>query len=147
MARLVKLGSAGRVGTNALCVIFVTVENFFSTATPVTRILCSAVACLLQGRGGSVMKSLVVKRSVVFGGNKTSVSLEDAFWNSLREIARYRQVTLSALLGSIDSERHYGNFSSAIRLFVLDFYRDQLSKRDSRGGPEQIIGHSVFELN
>ena len=56
-------------------------------------------------------------------------------------------MTLSALLGSIDSERHYGNFSSAIRLFVLDFYRDQLSKRDSRGGSEQIIGHPVSELN
>jgi predicted DNA-binding ribbon-helix-helix protein len=93
------------------------------------------------------MKSLVVKRSVVLAGHKTSVSLEDAFWNSLREIARGRQMTLSALLAGIDSQRNYGNFSSAIRLFVLDFYRDQLSKRDSRGGPEQIIGHPVSELN
>ena len=73
------------------------------------------------------MKSLVVKRSVVLAGHKTSVSLEDAFWNSLREIARYRQMTLSALLASINSERHYGNFSSAIRLFVLFFYKDQLN--------------------
>lgn len=89
------------------------------------------------------MKSLVVKRSVVLGGHKTSVSLEDAFWNSLREIARGRQMTLSALLAGIDSERNYGNFSSAIRLFVLDFYRDQLTKRDSRAAPEQVLGHPV----
>jgi predicted DNA-binding ribbon-helix-helix protein len=52
-------------------------------------------------------------------------------------------MTLSALLAGIDSERNYGNFSSAIRLFVLDFYRDQLTKRDSRATPEQVLGHSV----
>ena len=78
------------------------------------------------------MKSLVVKRSVVLAGHKTSVSLEDAFWNSLREIARGRQMTLSALLASIDSGRHYGNFSSAIRLFVLGIYRDQVASRQDR---------------
>jgi len=93
------------------------------------------------------MKSLVVKRSVVLAGHKTSVSLEDAFWNSLREIARSRQMTLTAVLASIDAGRHYGNFSSAIRLFVLDFYRDELSRRDCRGGPEQVIGHSVPGFN
>jgi predicted DNA-binding ribbon-helix-helix protein len=92
------------------------------------------------------MKSLVIKRSVVLAGHKTSVSLEDAFWNSLREIARGRQMTLSALLASINSGRDYGNFSSAIRLFVLDFYRDQLSKRDSRQGPEQRIGHPGLRI-
>jgi predicted DNA-binding ribbon-helix-helix protein len=75
------------------------------------------------------MKSLVVKRSVVLAGHKTSVSLEDAFWNSLREIARSGNISLSDLLAAIDSGRHHGNLSSAIRLFVLNFYREHLHDR------------------
>jgi len=71
------------------------------------------------------MKSPVVKRSIVIAGHKTSVSLEDAFWKSLKEIAGGREVTLSDLVASIDSERRHGNLSSAIRLFVLDHYRTQ----------------------
>ena len=69
------------------------------------------------------MKSLVVKRSIVVGGHKTSVSLEQAFWNGLKEIASNRKVTLSGLVESIDSGRDQGNLSSAIRLFVLGHYR------------------------
>lgn len=69
------------------------------------------------------MKSPVVKRSIVIAGHKTSVSLEDAFWKGLKEIAGERDMTLSDLVASIDSERRHGNLSSAIRLFVLDRYR------------------------
>jgi predicted DNA-binding ribbon-helix-helix protein len=69
------------------------------------------------------MKSPVVKRSIVIAGHKTSVSLEDAFWKALKEIAGGRHMTLSDIVGMIDSERQHGNLSSAIRLFVLDFYR------------------------
>ena len=72
------------------------------------------------------MKSLVMKRSVVLAGHKTSVSVEDAFWSSLKKIAARRHLTLSALLSTIDSGRDHGNLSSAIRLFVLAFYRDQI---------------------
>ena len=71
------------------------------------------------------MKSQVAKRSVVLSGHKTSVSLEDAFWNGLKEIAGRRDITLSDLVAAIDSQRHHGNLSSAIRLFVLEFYRQQ----------------------
>ena len=63
------------------------------------------------------MKSPIAKRSVSLDGHKTSVSLEPAFWNGLKEIASQRKVTLSELVGSIDSERPHGNLSSAIRLF------------------------------
>jgi len=69
------------------------------------------------------MKSPVVKRSIVIAGHKTSVSLEDAFWTGLKEIADQNQQTLSELVASIDSQRKHGNLSSAIRLFVLDHYR------------------------
>jgi predicted DNA-binding ribbon-helix-helix protein len=74
------------------------------------------------------MKSPVVKRSIVIAGHKTSVSLEDAFWKGLKEIASGREATLSELVASIDADRQHGNLSSALRLFVLDFYRNQLSE-------------------
>ncbi len=72
------------------------------------------------------MKSPVVKRSIVIAGHKTSVSLEDAFWSGLKDIAGTRNMTLSDLVGSIDADRRQGNLSSAIRLFVLDHYRSQI---------------------
>jgi predicted DNA-binding ribbon-helix-helix protein len=65
------------------------------------------------------MKSLVVKRSVVIDGHKTSVSLEDAFWHDLKNIAHTQQATMSELVARIDETRE-GNLSSAIRLFVLE---------------------------
>jgi predicted DNA-binding ribbon-helix-helix protein len=71
------------------------------------------------------MKSPVIKRSIVVAGHKTSVSLEDAFWKGLKEIAIRRNTTLSDLVAAIDSRRNVGNLSSAIRLFVLDHYRAQ----------------------
>ena len=71
------------------------------------------------------MKSPVIKRSIVIAGHKTSVSLEDAFWKGLKEIAIGRDKTLSDLVAEIDTGRPHGNLSSAIRLFVLDHYRAQ----------------------
>ena len=68
-------------------------------------------------------KSLVIKRSIVVGGHKTSISLEDDFWDGLKEIAHRHRVSLSDLVGSIDSERQHGNLSSTVRLFVLNHYR------------------------
>jgi predicted DNA-binding ribbon-helix-helix protein len=64
------------------------------------------------------------------------VSLEDAFWQSLKEIAREHGITRSELIAAINSERQRGNLSSAIRLFVLDFYRQQIpvSKRPRSKG-------------
>jgi predicted DNA-binding ribbon-helix-helix protein len=78
------------------------------------------------------MKSAILKRSIVIARHKTSVSVEDAFWDSLKEIGRERHMTLSALVAAIDAERQHDNLSSAIRLFVLDFYRAQLSQAEGR---------------
>jgi predicted DNA-binding ribbon-helix-helix protein len=69
-----------------------------------------------------MMKSLVVKRSVVLEGHKTSVSLEDAFWSDLKQIARMQRATLSKVITEIDKGRQ-GNLSSAIRVFVFDQVR------------------------
>ena len=85
------------------------------------------------------MRSPVVKRSIVIAGHKTSVSLEDAFWQGLKQIAAGRNLTLSDLVASIDHDRHQGNLSSAIRLFVLDHYR---SRSDSAGGETPRDGKS-----
>ena len=68
--------------------------------------------------------SLIVKRSIVVAGHKTSVTLEDAYWKSLKEIASGRNMTVSSLVTAVDSERPQSNLSSAIRLFVFDFYRN-----------------------
>jgi predicted DNA-binding ribbon-helix-helix protein len=70
-----------------------------------------------------MIKSPVVKRSIVIAGHKTSVSLEDAFWDALKEIATVRSATLSEVVAGIDASRSQGNLSSAIRLFVLDHFR------------------------
>jgi predicted DNA-binding ribbon-helix-helix protein len=78
------------------------------------------------------MKSLVVKRSVVIAGHRTSISLEDAFWKGLKEIAGARNMTLSDLISSIDAERKHANLSSAIRLFILDFHRGHLAEAAAR---------------
>jgi predicted DNA-binding ribbon-helix-helix protein len=77
------------------------------------------------------MKSQVAKRSIVIAGHKTSVSLEDAFWSGLKEIAGRRDITLSDLVAAIDAQRHHGNLSSAIRLFVLEFYRQQRANQQA----------------
>jgi predicted DNA-binding ribbon-helix-helix protein len=87
--------------------------------------------------GARGTKSPVVKRSIVVAGHKTSVSLEDAFWKGLKEIARARRTTLSELVAAIDLERQHGNLSSTIRLVVLDFYRNTPSgnKAAAKGAP------------
>ena len=86
------------------------------------------------------MKSPVIKRSIVIAGHKTSVSLEDAFWRGLKEIALSRGVTLSDLVAAIDSERQLGNLSSAIRLFVLDHYKGRIGGHaDGRPAPREMM--------
>jgi predicted DNA-binding ribbon-helix-helix protein len=85
------------------------------------------------------VQSSVVKRSIVLAGHKTSVSLEDAFWKGLKEIAGGRAMTLSDLVAAIDSDRQHRNLSSAIRLFVLGFYRDQISEHQKRGRTREML--------
>lgn len=71
------------------------------------------------------MKSPITKRSVVLDHHKTSISLEDEFWNGVRAIAERKNIKLTELLAQIDSERTHSNLSSAIRVFVLNETRAQ----------------------
>jgi predicted DNA-binding ribbon-helix-helix protein len=89
------------------------------------------------------MKSLVLKRSIVVAGHKTSVSLEEAFWRGLKEIAAKRRMTLSELVSSIDKQRAHGNLSSALRLCVLDFYRSEDRKL---GGTDETV-QAIVRVN
>jgi predicted DNA-binding ribbon-helix-helix protein len=73
-------------------------------------------------------KSAVTKRSVVIGGHKTSVSLEEPFWTEVRAIAEAEQITVSNLLRRIDRERSNANLSSAIRVFVLEHVREKVRR-------------------
>ena len=86
----------------------------------------------VQGGGGfgsSEMKSPVVKRTVRIAGHKTRVSIEHGFWKSLKEIAGERHMSLSDLIAAIENDRQHSNLSSAIRLFVLEFYRSRFSSK------------------
>jgi predicted DNA-binding ribbon-helix-helix protein len=74
-----------------------------------------------------IMRSAIVKRSIVIAGHKTSVTLEDEFWSGLKEIARSRKVTLTDLVAEVDTRRRHGNLSSAIRVFVLNHYRARIA--------------------
>lgn len=73
-------------------------------------------------------RSLVFKRNIEISGFKTSVSLEDAFWDALKSIAAAQGSSVGRLIATIDSERlerQHTNLSSAVRLFVLDYYRSR----------------------
>ena len=78
------------------------------------------------------MKSSILKRSIVIDGHKTSISLEDEFWDLLRDIAKERNERLPDLVAEIDEDRKDGNLSSAIRLFVLGYVQDQARKQNKK---------------
>ena len=88
------------------------------------------------------MKSPVVKRSIVVAGHKTSVSLEDQFWEGLRVIAKDQRKTLSDLVGSIDTDRKHGNLSSTLPLFVLNHYQAQAASHLKDSRPSTIVAHA-----
>jgi predicted DNA-binding ribbon-helix-helix protein len=91
---------------------------------------------------GGAQKSRVLKRSIVIAGHKTSVSLEDQFWDALREIATTQCTAVGTLVSTIDGDRQHNNLSSAIRLFVLDHHRARADARRSAEGPNEK-GHPV----
>jgi len=69
------------------------------------------------------MKSPIVKRSIMIAGHRTSISLEDAFWRGLKEIAAKHDMSVQNVVAAVHGGRHRGNLSSTLRLFVLEYYR------------------------
>jgi predicted DNA-binding ribbon-helix-helix protein len=80
-----------------------------------------------EGGSASPKERTSAKRSIVVDRRKTSVTVEDAFWDALRLIAIERGDSLSDLVTVIHADRRDGNLSSAIRLFVLRYYVDQIN--------------------
>ena len=79
------------------------------------------------------MKTAVIKRSIFFNAKKTSISLEDEFWYGLLEIALYKKIPVPELVERIDRKRKTINLSSAIRIFVFNYFRRHHRGRKSRG--------------
>jgi predicted DNA-binding ribbon-helix-helix protein len=133
--------TAERQTLRRACVIFATLQDYFYLAT-VWCALFVGTSLSCNNWGQWIMKSSVVKRSIVVAGHKTSVSLEDAFWRKLKDIAGERDMTLSDLVAGIDSERQQGNLSSAIRLFVLGFYCDQICQYEARARTGEMLANA-----
>jgi predicted DNA-binding ribbon-helix-helix protein len=72
--------------------------------------------------------SVIIKRSVIVNGHKTSISLEDAFWSEVKAIASEKHTTISELLTNIDRDRQGANLSSALRVFVLKHHQSTLGR-------------------
>jgi predicted DNA-binding ribbon-helix-helix protein len=80
------------------------------------------------------LRSQLLKRSIALGGHKTSISVEAAFWVSLKEIAAYEMISVPELVTRIDTDRRHANLSSAVRLYVLDHYRRLVEQGPAAGG-------------
>ena len=77
----------------------------------------------LDRRRKPALKSLVVQQSVDINGRHTSVTLEGAFWSSLKEIASVQNISAAALVSKIDKNREATNLSSALRVYIIEYYR------------------------
>ena len=85
------------------------------------------------------MKSLILKRSIIIAGQKTSVSLENEFWQALKQIAAGLDMPMAELVHRIGRQREYGNLSSALRLFVLEHYLSRAkAQRDHEAAQEPV---------
>ena len=73
-----------------------------------------------------------IKRSFTLRGHRTSISIEAPFWDALRQIAADEGVALAALINRIDGARTMdAGLSSAVRVYILQYYRDKAAQIDS----------------
>lgn len=68
--------------------------------------------------------SALAIRNVVVAGHRTSVRLEPVMWDALRDIAHSRNMPLNDLVTEIDRQRAVPNLTAAIRVYIVDFYRN-----------------------
>jgi len=71
-----------------------------------------------------------VKRSFTIGGHRTSISLEAPFWTALKDAAEKEKLPLSTLIARIDAERGGSGLSSAVRIWLLSYYRERPSPKN-----------------
>jgi predicted DNA-binding ribbon-helix-helix protein len=103
-------------------------ESELSTAAPMAK--PKQPPLIMRANSGTRhrVKSQIGKRSLKINGHPTSVSLEDDFWNALREIAAAQDTTAQGLVLKINKERTDNNLSSAVRLHILSYYRERDAK-------------------
>jgi predicted DNA-binding ribbon-helix-helix protein len=92
------------------------------------------------------MKTAVIKRSIVIARHKTSVSLENEFWEGLQDIAKRKSISLSALAELIDRARSNNNLSSAIRVYVFSDFRSRISSRNFETIKQPLADRSSLEI-
>jgi predicted DNA-binding ribbon-helix-helix protein len=85
----------------------------------------SRIPCPKMQQGRPLNTSSVKKRSVVFGNRTTSISLENEFWEAINQIAQLKKMSLNNIVGLIADSRRQPNLSSAVRVFVLEYYRSR----------------------
>lgn len=73
-----------------------------------------------------------VKRSFTIGGHRTSISLEAAFWDALRDIAVEERLPLARIVQTVDAGRNGAGLSSAVRVWILAYYRQRMGLQASR---------------
>jgi predicted DNA-binding ribbon-helix-helix protein len=81
-----------------------------------------------------VTRNRPVKRSFTLRGHRTSISLEEPFWDVLREAAVHQGVSLAALVARIDESRDGCGLSGAVRIWVLDYVARRSAARQTDGG-------------
>jgi len=64
-----------------------------------------------------------IKRSFAIRGHRTSISLEPPFWSALKEVAARERLPLAKLVGTIDKNRGESGLSSAVRIWLLNYYQ------------------------
>ena len=75
--------------------------------------------------------TLIKKRSIKIYGHATSISLEDGFWQGIKDIAQERNITVTQLVEQIANMRKVGGLSSAVRTFVLNHVKDKQAQLDA----------------
>jgi predicted DNA-binding ribbon-helix-helix protein len=93
---------------------------------------------------GKSVKSVVIRKNIVVAGRKTSISLEEGFWKGLKDIARRHRVAQSVLLFGI-RRCHPGSFSSAIRIFILDYYRERVPATSMGRSGSFVMAAAIVE--
>ena len=74
--------------------------------------------------------STLVIRNVVVAGHRTSVRLEPQMWDALQEIVQVRGMTLNQLVTEIAHERSASSLTAAIRVYIVDFFREAAQRHD-----------------
>lgn len=77
-----------------------------------------------------------VKRSFSIAGHRTSISLEAPFWEALRQAADEKGATVAGLVAAIDKQRGASGLSSAVRVWVLDYFRTRQLMPGGPGGAD-----------